>query len=67
MELLATVDWLVNEAAVEPNVRAIRERLVSWPGGKSAGERKLRLFEDRTIEIALSSLADAGLIPAPAK
>jgi hypothetical protein len=31
----------------------------------TAGARKLRLFEDRTIEIALSSLADAELIPAP--
>jgi O-acetyl-ADP-ribose deacetylase (regulator of RNase III) len=67
MELLATVDWLVNRASVEPNVRAIRERLASWPGGKTAGERKLRLFEDRTIEIALSSLSDAGLIAAPSK
>src|SRR5262249_16656843 len=55
MELLSTVDWLVNEAAVEPTVCAVRERLASWPGGKAAGERKLRLFEDRTIEIALSS------------
>ena len=67
MELLATVDWLVNKASVEPNVRVIRERLASWPGGKTAGERKLRLFEDRTIEIALSSLSDAGLTPAPSK
>ncbi|WFU62704.1 type II toxin-antitoxin system antitoxin DNA ADP-ribosyl glycohydrolase DarG [Bradyrhizobium brasilense] len=63
MELLATVDWLVNEEAVEPKVGAVRKRLASWPGGKTAGERKLRLFEDRTIEIALSSLADAGLVP----
>jgi hypothetical protein len=62
MELLSTIDWLVNEAAVEPSVGAVREQLASWPGGKEAGERKLRLFEDRTIEIALSSLADAGLI-----
>jgi O-acetyl-ADP-ribose deacetylase (regulator of RNase III) len=67
MELLATVDWLVNSAAVEPNVAAVRERLASWPGAKTAGERKLRLFEDRTIEIALSSLADAELIPAQNK
>jgi len=65
MELLATVDWLVNEAGVEPSVNAVRERLANWPGGKEAGERKLRLFEDRTIQIALSSLADAELIPAP--
>ncbi|WP_375049762.1 macro domain-containing protein [Bradyrhizobium sp. 8-10B] len=67
MELLSTVDWLVNEGGVEPSVRAVRERLASWPGGKTAGERKLKLFEDRTIEIALSSLADAGLVPTPTK
>ncbi|WP_298252397.1 macro domain-containing protein [Bradyrhizobium sp.] len=67
MELLSTVDWLVNKASVEPNVAAIRERLASWPGGRAAGERKLKLFEDRTIEIALSSLADAELIATPAK
>jgi O-acetyl-ADP-ribose deacetylase (regulator of RNase III) len=65
MELLATVDWLVSEAGVEPGVIAVRERLASWPGGKEAGERKLRLFENRTIEIALSSLANAELIAAP--
>jgi O-acetyl-ADP-ribose deacetylase (regulator of RNase III) len=62
MELLATVDWLVHEAGVEATVGSVRERLASWPGGKTAAERKLRLFEDRTIEIALSSLAAAGLI-----
>ena len=67
MELLATVDWLVNETAAEPSVSVVRKRLASWPGGKTAGERKRRLFEDRTIEIALSSLADAELIPAPHK
>lgn len=65
MELLSTVDWLVNEGAVEPNVDAVRKRLASWPGGKKVGERKLNLFEDRTIVIALSSLVDAELISAP--
>ncbi len=62
MELLSTVDWLVNQAGVKPETAAIRERLASWPGGKAAGARKLQLFEDRTIEIALSTLAGSGLI-----
>src|SRR5262249_8776237 len=66
MELLSTVDWLIN-SDVEPTVTAVRKRLASWPGGKTAGERKLRLFEDRTVEIALSSLAEAELIPASNK
>jgi len=61
MELLATVDWLLNQGAVQPDVGSIRERLASWPGGKTAAQRKLNLFEDRTLEIALSALAESGL------
>jgi len=62
MELLATVDWLVNRAQAEPTVTAIRAKLAGWPGGKESAERKLRLFEDRIIDIALGSLRDAVLI-----
>jgi O-acetyl-ADP-ribose deacetylase (regulator of RNase III) len=62
MELLATVDWLLSKQSVEPTVDAIRGRLSGWPGGKSAGQRKLQLFEDRTIDIALSTLAESGLL-----
>jgi hypothetical protein len=62
MELLATVDWMLSKQSVEPTLGAIRQRLSSWPGGKAAGQRKLKLFEDRTIEIALSSLDEAGYL-----
>ncbi len=62
MELLSTVDWLINQAGVKPETAAIRERLASWPGGKAAAKRKLQLFEDRAVEIALSTLAGSGLI-----
>ncbi len=62
MELLATVDWLVAEMATEPTIPAIREKLLFWPGGKEAADRKLRLFEDRIVDIALNALRQSALI-----
>ncbi|MBL9059126.1 MAG: hypothetical protein JNK88_03760 [Mangrovicoccus sp.] len=62
MELLATVDWLVVEMDAEPSVLGVREKLKSWPGGQAAADRKLRLFEDRIIDIALDALKQAALI-----
>lgn len=62
MELLATVDWLVFELGAEPTVPAIREGLQSWPGGIESADRKLRLFEDRIIDIALDTLRQSDLI-----
>lgn len=63
MELLSTVDWLVSEEGAEPEVGAIRAMLADWPGGEDSGERKLRLFEDRIVDIALTSLREAELLP----
>jgi len=54
MELLATVDWLLEEEKVEPNLAAVREGLRRWPAG--AGERKAKLFDDNSIQMALSRL-----------
>ncbi|WP_244423880.1 macro domain-containing protein [Phyllobacterium sp. YR531] len=62
MELLATVDWLVDRMETEPSVSAIRAKLADWPGGKESADRKLRLFEDRIISIALDSLRESPLI-----
>lgn len=61
MELLATVDWLVSEMGVSSNCAAIRAALASWPGGDNSAERKLQLFEDRIVDIALGALRDANL------
>lgn len=61
MELLSTIDWLLNNDAVPADIDEIKVRLQGWPGGKSAGERKLRLFEDRIIGIALDALKESGL------
>lgn len=61
MELLATVDWLVQKEGIKPDVDAVRVGLSKWPGGKEAGERKLALFDKRVIEIALQSLVASKL------
>jgi O-acetyl-ADP-ribose deacetylase (regulator of RNase III) len=57
MELLATVDWLIEREHTEPTVSGIRTGLQNWPGGEAAAERKLRLFNDRLLKLALDQLA----------
>lgn len=59
MELLATVDWLLHEEGCAPTVPALKAALAAWPGGSGAGERKLRLFDDRRLALALERLADS--------
>ncbi len=56
MELLATVDWLLNREHCEASITGIREGLRRWPAGPEAAERKVRLFYDRAIGIALQRL-----------
>ena len=57
MELLATVDWLIEKMQVAPVAGEIRSALSQWPAGREAAERKLRLFDDRSIDLALKQLA----------
>lgn len=56
MELLATVDWLLEREHCAASVVGIREGLRHWPVGAEAAERKTRLFDDRAIGIALQRL-----------
>jgi len=63
MELLATIDWLVHKLGIEPEVPQIMAALKHWPGGASAASRKLKLFDDRIVTIALASLAASDLSP----
>jgi len=56
MELLATVDWLMERQHREPTVESIRTGLREWPAGEAAAERKLRLFDDRLISLAIDQL-----------
>ncbi|MCG6659472.1 macro domain-containing protein [Halomonas campisalis] len=62
MEALATLDWLISQEQIEPSVEAIKEGLRHWPDDV-AGQRKLRLFSDRLIALALERLT--GEVTAP--
>ncbi len=64
MELLGTVDWLINRENVAPEVAEIKAALPGWPGGEEAAERKIRLFEDRIVAIALDALSENTLVQA---
>jgi len=57
MELLATVDWLIEREHCGRSIPEIRDGLSRWPAGPSAAERKLRLFDNRLIRLALERLA----------
>jgi len=57
MELLATVDWLIQREGVNRSVADVRTGLASWPAGPKASQRKLQLFDDRLIALALEQLS----------
>jgi Predicted phosphatase homologous to the C-terminal domain of histone macroH2A1 len=60
MELLATVDWLLAEGC-EPSVPSVRSCLHNWSTEEhGAAARKTRLFDDRSIGIALDRLKQSS-------
>ena len=61
MELLASVDWLILERKQEASVAGVRKGLRSWPGGQAAARRKLKLFDDRMLALALDRLKGSRL------
>lgn len=56
MELLATVDWLAAEEGVQLDVAAVREGIARWPAGAAAARRKLDIFDDRLLQLAVDRL-----------
>lgn len=58
MELLSTVDWLITRENCAPTVEALHRGLQNWPGGRAAAERKVRLFDDRLLSLALAKLTE---------
>ena len=56
MELLATVDWLMVREGRSASLPDLKEGLRTWPGGAGSGERKLRLFDDRMLRLAIERL-----------
>jgi len=65
MELLGTVDWLLSREKRAATVAAMHEGLRQWPGGRSAAQRKQKLFTDRWLELALQRLTNPALLPQP--
>lgn len=61
MELLSTVDWLLEKESCEPTVEAVQNGLANWPAGGKWAERKSKLFQPKHIEIALDRLSTAAL------
>lgn len=59
MELLATVDWLLDREGLPPTIEAVRSGLTQWPAG--AADRKARLFNEQVVGIALERLQASAL------
>lgn len=57
MELLTTVDWLLSRERAGRSPAELRQALDAWPAGRSAAERKQKLFDDRMLRLALERLA----------
>lgn len=61
MELLSTVDWLIEKEGCEATVSAIEEGINKWPAGNRWATRKAKLFDRRAIGIALERLQKVRL------
>lgn len=60
MELLATVDWLVYEEGVSPRLDDIRQSLKNWFSQSKTtiwGQRKLKVFDDKSLTLAIENMA----------
>jgi O-acetyl-ADP-ribose deacetylase (regulator of RNase III) len=62
MELLSTIDWLIQEGGYPAELRAIKEGLAKWPGGDESIRRKRKLFDNRMLELAISRLKESSSI-----
>lgn len=56
LELLSTVDWLIENEGCSPSVDSIMMGVANWRGGATAGQRKLKIFDKRLVGLALHQL-----------
>ena len=61
LELLSTVDWLLVNGGCEFTVESIRAGMTRWPAGKQWADRKLTLFDDKSLQIAIERLKTIAL------
>jgi len=61
LELLATVDWALHKMESEPTVENVKKHISEWPAGSRWANRKLNLFDDKSIHFALERLQSSSL------
>ncbi len=61
LELLSTVDWLLTKEGCEPTLESIKKGITSWPAGKKWADRKLGLFDDKSLQIAIDRMSTVAL------
>lgn len=61
MELMATIDWLITNEKAGFTLASIKSGLSNWPGSREAAGRKIKIFSDKMIEIALQKLKYSSL------
>lgn len=61
MELLSTVDWLMTQGNCAPNLESVKAGLAHWPTGKKWADRKLALFDDKSLTIAINRLTSIAI------
>lgn len=61
--VLGMVDWLLSREGVEPTVPAVLAGLAHWPAddASGAGQRKRKIFDERSVRIALTRLLESPL------
>lgn len=60
MELLTTVSWLVYEEGTSPTLNGIKQGLDNWfsqSKSKKWGQRKLKVFDDKSLTLAIEHMA----------
>jgi len=61
MELLSTVDWLATQEDVPCNTKSIMKGIAAWPAGPRWANRKLTIFSDKDIDLAIQRLRQRSL------
>lgn len=61
MELLSTVDWLLSQQQVAATTPALLDGLANWPAGKYWADRKLKIFSQARLDLALTRLSQIPL------
>ena len=56
MELLSTVDWLLTQEHCTPDLASVKLGIRNWPAGSQWAERKAKLFDDKSIQLAIDRL-----------